>query len=85
MASKHLILCRPLLPTSIFPSITVFSSEQAPLCFFYNIMSCDYNVYTFGDISTWGLYIVLYFGHSQRQYVRVGQCFHNILFKDTEV
>ena len=34
MASKHLILCRPLLPTSIFPSITVFSSEQAPLCFF---------------------------------------------------
>ena len=48
-------------------------------------MSCDYNVYTFGDISTWGLYIVLYFGHSQRQYVRVGQCFHNILFKDTEV
>ena len=27
MPSKHLILCRPLLPPSIFPSIRVFSSE----------------------------------------------------------
>ena len=30
MPSRHLILCRPLLlPTSIFPSIRVFSSESA--------------------------------------------------------
>ena len=30
MSSKHLILCRPLLPLpSIFPSIRVFSSELA--------------------------------------------------------
>ena len=30
MPSKHLILCRPLLlPSSIFPSITVFSNESA--------------------------------------------------------
>ena len=29
--SKHLILCRPLLPPSIFPSIRVFSKESA-LC-----------------------------------------------------
>ena len=28
MPSKHLILCRPLLPASIFPSIRVFSSES---------------------------------------------------------
>ena len=27
LPSKHLILCRPLLPPSIFPSIRVFSSE----------------------------------------------------------
>ena len=29
--SNHLILCRPLLPPSIFPSIRVFSSESALL------------------------------------------------------
>ena len=28
MPSNHLILCRPLLPTSIFPSIRVFSNES---------------------------------------------------------
>ena len=27
MPSNHLILCRPLLPPSVFPSIRVFSSE----------------------------------------------------------
>ena len=31
MPSKHLILCHPLLPPSIFPSIRVFSDESA-LC-----------------------------------------------------
>ena len=31
MPSNHLILCHPLLPPSIFPSITVFSNE-AVLC-----------------------------------------------------
>ena len=29
MPSNHLILCRPLLPPSIFPSIRVFSNESA--------------------------------------------------------
>ena len=29
MPSNHLILCRPLLMTSIFPSINVFSNESA--------------------------------------------------------
>ena len=29
MPSNHLILCRPLLPPSIFPSITIFSTESA--------------------------------------------------------
>ena len=28
MPSNHLILCRPLLPPSIFPSIMVFSNES---------------------------------------------------------
>ena len=32
MPSSHLILCRPLLPPSIFPSIRVFSNESALLC-----------------------------------------------------
>ena len=31
MPSNHLILCRPLLLPSVFPSIMVFSSESAPL------------------------------------------------------
>ena len=31
MPSNHLILCHPLLPPSVFPSIRVFSSESA-LC-----------------------------------------------------
>ena len=31
MPSSHLILCRPLLLPSIFPSIRVFSNESAPL------------------------------------------------------
>ena len=31
MPSNHLILCHPLLPSSIFPSIRVFSNESA-LC-----------------------------------------------------
>ena len=31
MPSDHLILCRPLLPPSVFPSIRVFSNESA-LC-----------------------------------------------------
>ena len=29
MPSNHLILCRPLFPPSIFPSITAFSNESA--------------------------------------------------------
>ena len=29
MPSNHLILCRPLLPPSIFPNIRVFSNESA--------------------------------------------------------
>ena len=31
MPSNHLILCRPLLPSSIFPSIRVFSKESVLL------------------------------------------------------
>ena len=30
MPSNHLILCHPLLPPSIFPSIRVFSNESVP-------------------------------------------------------
>ena len=48
MPSNHLILCRPLLPLSIFPSIRVFSNESVlcikwPKCwsFGFNISSSD--------------------------------------------
>ena len=37
MSSNHLILCRPLLPPSIFPSIRVFSNESVPKCRSFNI------------------------------------------------
>ena len=30
MRSNHLVLCRPLLPPSVFPSIRVFSKESVP-------------------------------------------------------
>ena len=32
MPSNHLILCRPLFPPSIFPSIRVFFSNESVLC-----------------------------------------------------
>ena len=45
MPSNHLILCRPLLlPTSIFPSIRVFSNESAPRIRWPNYWSFSFNV-----------------------------------------
>ena len=45
MPSNHLILCRPLLlPSSIFPSIRVFSNES-PLCIRWpNYWSFSFNI-----------------------------------------
>ena len=49
MPSNQLILCRPLLTPSIFPSVTVFSSEPIlcirwPKCWSFNISpSNDYS------------------------------------------
>ena len=43
-ASQHLILCHPLLPPSIFPSIKVFSNESVlPIrwSFSFNISPCN--------------------------------------------
>ena len=49
--SNHLILCHPLLPPSIFPSIRVFSSESAlcirwPLYWSFNFCISPSNEYS---------------------------------------
>ena len=51
MPSSHLILCRPLLPPSIFPSIRVFSSESAvrircPKCWSFSFSISPSNEYS---------------------------------------
>ena len=44
MLSNHLILCRPLLPPSIFSSIRVFSSESAPHIRWPKYWSFSFNI-----------------------------------------
>ena len=50
MTSNHLVLCRPILPPSIFPSIRVFSSKLAlcirqPKSWSFNLSISPSNVY----------------------------------------
>ena len=44
MPSNHLILCRPLLPPLIFPSIRVFSNESAPHIRWSKYWSFTFNI-----------------------------------------
>ena len=44
MPSKHLILCRPPLPPSIFPSIRVFSNESALHIMWPKYWSFSFNI-----------------------------------------
>ena len=44
MPSNHLILCRPLLPPSIFPSIRVFSNESVLCIRWPNYWSFRFNI-----------------------------------------
>ena len=44
MPSNHLILCHPLLPPSIFPSITVFSKESLLRITWPKYWSCSFNI-----------------------------------------
>ena len=44
MPSNHLILCHPLLPPSIFPSIRVFSNESALHIRWPNYCSFSFNI-----------------------------------------
>ena len=45
MPSNHLILCRPLLlPTSIFPSIRVFSNESVLCIRWPKYWSCSFSI-----------------------------------------
>ena len=44
MPSNHLILCRPLLPPSIFPSIRVFSNESVLHIWWPKYWSFSFNI-----------------------------------------
>ena len=51
MTSNHLILCHPLLPPSVFPSIRVFSNEAAlhirwPKFWSFSFYSSPFNEYS---------------------------------------
>ena len=51
MPSNHLILCHPLLPSSVFPSIRVFSSESVlcirwPKYWSFSFSICPSNEYS---------------------------------------
>ena len=51
ISSNHLILCRPLLPPSIFPSIRVFSNESVlrirwPKCWSFSFSISPSNEYS---------------------------------------
>ena len=51
MPSNHLILCCPLLPPSIFPSIRVFSSKSALRIRWPKYWSCSFNISPFNEHS----------------------------------
>ena len=51
MPSYHLILCRPLLPPSIFPSIRVFSNESALWIRWPKYWSFIFNISPSGEYS----------------------------------
>ena len=51
MPSNHLILCHPLLPPSIFPSIRVFSNELALLMRWPKYWSFSFNISPFSEYS----------------------------------
>ena len=49
MPSNHLILCHPLLPPSIFPSIRVFSNESALCIRWPKYWSFSFNISPFNE------------------------------------
>ena len=51
MPSNHLILCRPLLPPSIFPSIRVFSNESVLHIRWPKYWSFSFNISPFNGYS----------------------------------
>ena len=62
MPSNHLILCRPLLPPSIFPSIRVFSNEsvlciRCPKYWSFSFSICPSNEYS-GYYLSRGLFLL---------------------------
>ena len=51
MPSSHLILCHPLLPPSIFPSISVFSNESVLCIRWPKYWSFSFNISLFNEYS----------------------------------
>ena len=88
MPSNHLILCRPLLPSSVFPSIRVFSNESV-LCirwpkywsFSFNISRSNeysglisFRMDWFDLLAVQGTLKSLLQHHSSKASIRVPQC-----------
>ena len=53
MPSNHLILCHPLLPPSVFPSIRVFSSESVLRIWWPEYWSFSFNISPSNEHSDW--------------------------------
>ena len=53
MPSNHLILCRPLLPPSIFPSIRVFSNESVLRIRWPKYWSFSFSISPSNEYSDW--------------------------------
>ena len=51
MPSKHLILCHPLIPPSVFPSIRVLSSESVLHIRWTKYWSCSFSISPYNEFS----------------------------------
>ena len=59
MPSNHLILCRPLLPPLIFPSISVFSNKSALSIRWPKCQTFSFNISPSNEYSGWTAWISL--------------------------
>ena len=59
MPSNHLILCRPLLPPLIFPSIRVFSNKSALSIRWPKCQTFSFNISPSNEYSGWTAWISL--------------------------
>ena len=92
MPSNHLILCRPLLLPSIFPSIRVFSNESVPhirwpkyWSFSFSISPCNeysglisFRIDWLGLLAVQGILKRLLQHHSSKASILRGSAFHTV-------